>query len=137
MRADELFAAFKRPAGALAAALAIQQRLQGRAWPAGATVRVRIGIHTGRPTLTDSGYVGLAVHTAARICAAAHGGQVLLSDATVRAVKDSLAAGVAFRALGTHRLHGLPEPEALFQLQAPGLPAQFPPPRTVGARPRR
>jgi class 3 adenylate cyclase len=137
MRADELFAAFKRPAGALAAALTIQQRLRDRTWPGGATVRVRIGIHTGRPTLTDSGYVGLAVHTAARICAAAHGGQVLLSKAAVRAVKDSLPAGVAFRALGTHRLHGLPEPEELFQLRASGLPAQFPPPRTVRSRPRR
>jgi class 3 adenylate cyclase len=133
VRADELFAAFKRPAGALAAALAIQRRLESRAWPGGARVRIRIGIHTGRPTLTDSGYVGLPVHTAARICAAGHGGQILLSEAAVRAVKASLPAGVAFRALGEHRLHGLPEPEALFQVQAPGLPARFPRLRTAGA----
>ena len=67
IRADELFAVFKRPSGALAAALAIQRRFGSRSWPAGAKVRLRIGIHTGRPTLTDGGYVGLAVHTAARI----------------------------------------------------------------------
>jgi class 3 adenylate cyclase len=137
VRADELFAAFKRPAGALAAALAIQRRLESRVWPGGARVRVRIGIHTGRPTLTDSGYVGLAVHTAARICAAGHGGQVLLSETAVRAAKASLPRGVAFRALGAHRLHGLPEPEALFQLQAPGLSAKFPHPRTVGSTAKR
>jgi class 3 adenylate cyclase len=130
MRADELFAVFKRPAGALAAALAIQRRVESRAWPGGVAVRLRIGIHTGRPTLTDSGYVGLVVHTAARICASGHGGQVLLSDTAVRAVEASLPAGVAFRALGEYRLHGLPEPEALFQLQASGLPVKFPPPRT-------
>jgi class 3 adenylate cyclase len=130
MRADELFAAFKRPAGALAAALAIQRRVESRAWPDGVAVRLRIGIHIGRPTLTDSGYVGLVVHTAARICAAGYGGQVLLSDTAVRAVQPSLPTGVSFRALGAHRLHGLPAAQTLFQLQAPGLPAKFPPPRT-------
>jgi class 3 adenylate cyclase len=133
VRADELFAVFKRPVGALAAALAMQRRIGSRTWPQEALVRVRIGIHTGRPTLTDSGYVGLPVHIAARICAAAHGGQTLLSSAAVRAVEASAPAGVAFRRLGQHRLHGLPEPEALFQLEAPGLPMRFPPPRT-GAR---
>jgi class 3 adenylate cyclase len=133
VRADELFAVFKRPVGALAAALAMQRRIGSRTWPQDTLVRVRIGIHTGRPTLTDSGYVGLPVHTAARICAAAHGGQTLLSNAAVRAVEASAPAGVAFRTLGHHRLHGLPEPEALFQLEAPGLPTRFPPPRT-GAR---
>jgi len=137
VRADELFAVFKRPAGALDAALAMQRGVGSRAWPDGARVRVRIGIHTGRPTLTDSGYVGLAVHAAARICAAGHGGQVLLSEATVRAVEASVPAGVGFRALGDHRLHGLPEPEALFQLEAPDLPARFPPPRTATKSTRR
>jgi class 3 adenylate cyclase len=133
VRADELFAVFKRPAGALGAALAIQRSLGSRAWPNGAHVRVRIGIHTGRPTLTDSGYVGLAVHAAARICAAGHGGQILLSHATVRAVEASVPGGMRFRALGNHRLRGLPEPEALFQLEASDLPTRFPPPR-VSAR---
>ena len=131
VRADELFAVFKRPAAALDAALAMQRRVGARAWPQGVSVRVRIGIHTGRPTLTDSGYVGLAVHAAARICAAGHGGQVLLSGATVRALEASAPADVSFRSLGDHRLHGLPEPEALFQLEAPDLPARFPPPRAT------
>jgi len=131
VRADELFAVFKRPTGALEAALAMQRSIGSQAWPDGASVRVRIGIHTGRPTLTDSGYVGLAVHTAARICAAGHGGQILLSDATARAVEASVPVGVGFRALGDHRLQGLPDPEALFQIEAPDLPARFPPPRTA------
>jgi class 3 adenylate cyclase len=130
-RADELFAVFKRPAGALEAAIAIQRGLRSRAWPDGASVRVRIGLHTGRPTLTESGYVGLAVHPAARICAVGHGGQIVLSPATVRAVEASLPAGVGLRRLGTYRLQGLRDPETLFQLEADGLLASFPPPRTA------
>jgi class 3 adenylate cyclase len=135
VRADELFAVFKRPASALSTALAIQRSVGSKTWPGAARVRVRIGIHTGRPTLTDSGYVGLAVHTAVRICAAGHGGQILLSGAAVRAAKESAPAGVAFRALGDYRLHGLPEPEALFQLEAPDLPARFRPLRTTRSLP--
>lgn len=131
VRADELFAVFKRPAGALEAAIAIQRGLRSRAWPDGASVRVRIGLHTGRPTLTESGYVGLAVHTAARICAVGHGGQIVLSSATARAVEASLPVGVGLRPLGTHRLQGLRDPETLFQLEADGLPVSFPPPRTA------
>ena len=131
VRADELFAVFKQPAGALEAAITIQRTLRSRAWPEGARVRVRIGLHTGRPTLTESGYVGLAVHTAARIGAVGHGGQIVLSSATVRAVEASLPAGVSLRRLGTHRLRGLRDPEKLFQLEADGLRVSFPPPRTT------
>src|SRR5262245_39527454 len=134
IRADELFAVFKRPSGALAAALAIQRRVGSRSWPAGAEVRLRIGIHTGRPTLTDGGYVGLAVNTAARICSAGHGGQTLLSSDAVRAVEASAPHIVSFRSLGAHRLQGLPEPQFLFQLEAPDLPGNFPAPRTTKAR---
>src|SRR4029077_6652728 len=131
VRADELFAVFKRPSAALAAALAIQQRVSSRAWPSGVAARVRSGIHTGRPTLTDGGYVGLAVHTAARICAAGHGGQILLSSDAVRAVEASAPRNVSFRSLGAHRLQALPEPKPLFQLEAPDLPGNFPAPRTT------
>ena len=131
IRADELFAVFKRPSGALAAALAIQRRIGSRSWPAGAKVRLRIGIHTGRPTLTDGGYVGLAVNTAARICAAGHGGQILLSSDAVRAVEASAPGNISFRNLGAHRLQGLPEPQPLFQLEAPDLPGNFPAPRST------
>jgi len=122
---------FKRPSGALAAALAIQRRAGSRSWPAGAKVRLRIGIHTGRPKLTDGGYVGLAVHAAARICSAGHGGQILLSSEAVRAVGTSAPRNVSFRSLGAHRLQGLPEPQPLFQLEAPDLPGNFPAPRTT------
>ena len=94
-------------------------------------MRLRIGIHTGRPTLTDGGYVGLAVHTAARICSAGHGGQILLSSDAVRAVEASAPRNVSFRSLGAHRLQGLPEPQPLFQLEAPDLPGNFPAPRTA------
>ena len=135
-RADELFAVFERPVAALEAAIAIQRSLSSRAWSDEAGVRVRIGVHTGRPTLTESGYVGLAVHTAARICATGHGGQIVLSSAAARTVETSLPEGVALRELGVHRLQGVPDPEPLFQLEAEGLPASFPPPRTA-VEPRR
>jgi class 3 adenylate cyclase len=128
-RADEFFAVFKRPADALEAAIAIQRRLESRKWASKVTVRIRIGLHTGRPALTESGYVGLAVHTAARVCGAGHGGQIVLSSATVQAAEVSLPAGVSVRALGAHRLAGLADPVVLFQLEADGLPTSFPPPR--------
>jgi len=136
VRADELFAVFKRASGALAAALAIQRRVGSRSWPSGAKVRLRIGIHTGRPTLTDGGYVGLPVHTAARICSAGHGGQILLSSDAVRAIEASAARKVRFRNLGAYRLQGLPEPQPLFQVEAPDLPGDFPAPRTTKGAPR-
>lgn len=130
-RADELFAVFKRAVAALDAALAIQRKVLSRAWPDGLNVGVRVGLHTGRPTLTDSGYVGIAVHTAARVCHAAHGGQIVLSRAACDAVDTSRLDGVSFRDLGLHQLQGLPGPETLFQAVAAGLASEFPPPRTT------
>ena len=132
-RADEFFAVFERPGSALEAAVAIQRVLGTHPWPDGVEVRVRIGIHSGRPTLTDVGYIGLAVHTAARVCAAAHGGQIVLSAATRMAMGKSAPSGVRFKSLGRHRLAGLPDAEALFQAQSDGLRASFPPPR-IGRR---
>jgi class 3 adenylate cyclase len=99
----------------------------GRAWPDRVEVRVRTGIHSGRPTLTDSGYVGLAVHTVARICSAAHGGQVLVSASTRDAVGRVRPAGARLRSLGSHRFRGLRESQALYQLEVSGLPTSFPP----------
>jgi class 3 adenylate cyclase len=130
-RADEFFAVFDRAPRALEAALSIERTVQGRAWPDGVEVKVRIGIHRGRPTLTDAGYVGLAVHAVARICSAAHGGQILLSAAARDAVRRSRPAGTRFRSLGSHRLRGLREPQALFQVEAADLPARFPALRTL------
>lgn len=130
-RADEYFAVFRRAAPALEAALGIQRSLRERKWRGGLGVHVRIGIHTGRTTLTDTGYVGIAVHTAARVCSAGHGGQILLSSATHDALDRARPDGVAFRTLGRYSLAGLPEPEALFQVHAADLPAKFPRPRAT------
>ncbi len=129
-RADEFFAVFKHPPAAVEAAVAIQRAVRDHAWPAGSAVRLRAGVHSGRPTLTEGGYVGLAVHATARVSAAAHGGQILLSGAAARAMGESLAEGVGFLELGTFRLRGLPEAETLFQLTVVDLPARFPPPVT-------
>ena len=125
IRADELFAVFKQAAAALNAAVAIQRKMLGHAWPESAAVRVRIGLHTGRPTLTETGYVGLAVHVAARVCHAANGGQIVLSHSARDAIAATRPAGIDLRELGLHRLQGIPAPEALYQADAPDLPADF------------
>jgi class 3 adenylate cyclase len=128
-RGDEMFAVFKQARAGLDAAIAIQRKFRGRAWPDGVDVRIRIGLHTGRPTLTDTGYMGLTVHTAARICFASHGGQILLSRAAMQACEKSRPDGVGFAELGRFQLRGLPDPEVLFQVEASDLPSRFPAPR--------
>jgi class 3 adenylate cyclase len=105
--------------------------MQAGAWPEGLDVRLRIGLHRGRPSLTDTGYVGLSVHAAARICFAAHGGQILMSSAVRTAVNESLAEGVSLRSIGAWRFRGLPEAVDLFQVQAADLLPEFPPPRSA------
>jgi len=137
VRADEMFAVFEQAAAGVEAAVAIQRNTLARSWPDRLPVRIRIGLHAGRPTLTDTGYLGLAVHTAARICFASHGGQILLSRAVVEAVAGARPAGIRFKDLGQHQFHGLPAPEAIFQVEADDLPASFPPPRTLAASPAR
>jgi class 3 adenylate cyclase len=132
-RADEFFAVFERVAAALEAALGIQRKLGERTWPDDLDVRVRAGIHSGRPTLTETGYIGLSVHTAARVGAAAHGGQIVVTDETRAAIEEPPPAGVRFRSLGRHRLPGLAHAEALFGVEAEGLLADFPPPRRAPA----
>ena len=123
---DEFFAVFRHASDALLAALAIQRDLRDGQWPRGATVRMRVGLHAGRPTLTDQNYVGLAVHAAARIMAAGHGGQILLSEAAVRALGDPPPAEFSLRELGVHHLRGL-SAEMLYQAVAPDLDSEFPP----------
>ena len=141
-RADEYFAVFEDPWASVIAALAIERRLRDRSWPDGLRVRVRIGLHHGRPQLTDTGYVGIAVHTTARISAVGHGGQIVLSRVARETLEaDSMAAEasrsrrprIRFRALGRYQLAGLHRPEALFQLVATGLEAEFPPLRATAA----
>ncbi|HEY1237505.1 MAG TPA: DUF6582 domain-containing protein [Solirubrobacterales bacterium] len=129
VRGDDHFAVFERAPEALEAALAIQRTMIDG--PQSDGVRIRIGLHRGRPALTDTGYVGLSVHAAARICFAAHGNQIVASSAVRRAVEASLPDGVSLRALGAWRFRGLPEPIDLFQVNAPGLPAKFPPLRSA------
>jgi DNA-binding NarL/FixJ family response regulator/class 3 adenylate cyclase len=129
-RADEFFVVFGDANGAVAAAASAQQALAGHAWPAGASLRVRMGLHTGEPAIEDDSYFGIDVHRAARICSAAHGGQVLLSEST-RAIVQDQAPVWAFEDLGEHRLKGLELPERLFQLTLDLPTSSFPPPRTT------
>jgi predicted ATPase/class 3 adenylate cyclase len=132
---DSFFAVFPTPAGALDAAIQAQRTLAVHPWPDGHSVRVRMGLHTGEGVLGADDYIGLDVHLAARIAAAGHGGQVLLSEATRALVEHSLPDKVSLRDLGRHRLKDIEHPEHLFDLVIDGLPAEFPAIRTVDARP--
>jgi predicted ATPase/class 3 adenylate cyclase len=127
---DAFFVAFGRARDAVAAAVVAQRSLAQHPWPGGRAVRVRMGLHTGEPTFSGGGYIGLDVHRASRICAAGHGGQVLLSQTTRELVQQSLPEGVSLRDLGPHQLKDLRQPEHLFQVVVPGLPAEFPPLKT-------
>src|SRR4029453_11090152 len=133
---DAFFVAFRSPAGAVRAAVAAQRGLAAHDWSPGPAVRVRMGGHTGEGTRGGDDYVGIDVHRAARIADAAHGGQVIVSDATRGLVQHALPAGVSLRDLGPHHLRGIEDPEGLHQLVADGLPAACPPPRALDARPR-
>jgi DNA-binding NarL/FixJ family response regulator/class 3 adenylate cyclase len=124
-RGDEFFVVFREAEAAVAAALEAQRALAAEPWPAEGAVRVRMGLHTGTPAVDDDSYLGLDVHRAARISSIGHGGQVLVSAATRKAVGE--VEDVEFRDLGERTLRGLPEPERLFQAVAPDLHAEFPP----------
>lgn len=128
-RADEFFAVFTGAGAAIRGAVEAQRSIGRYAWPTGNQPRVRMGIHSGRPTLTSSGYVGLAVHAVARVCAVGHGGQIVLTGAVLKAMGNRLPEGVDVLTLGEHRLRGLGEPLELFQAAAPGLALDFSPPR--------
>jgi predicted ATPase/class 3 adenylate cyclase len=131
---DSLFAAFTSPARAVEATVAAQRALAAHDWPMEGPLRVRMGLHTGEGTLGGDNYIGLDVHRAARIAAAGHGGQVLVSAATRSLVRNALPQGVSLRDLGRHRLRDLTGAEHLYELVIDGLAADFPPPRTLGAR---
>ena len=132
---DAFFVVFSGPGAAVSAATAAQRLLAGERWPDGTEVRVRMGMHTGEAVLGGDNYVGLEVHRAARIAAAGHGGQVLLSDTSRVLVERALPEGVGLRDLGQHRLKDLPAPEHIYQLEIDGLPADFPTIRSLDARP--
>ena len=128
---DAFFVAFARASDAIAAAVSAQRSLASQPWPEGVEVRVRMGVHTGEAEIRQDDYVGLDVHRAARICAAGHGGQMLISSSTRALVADELPADVALCDLGEHRLKDLERPEHLFQLVVGDLPAEFPPPASL------
>jgi predicted ATPase/class 3 adenylate cyclase len=132
---DAFFVAFAGAKQAVLCALEIQRALAGHDWPAGAPVRVRIGIHTGNAVPVEGVYTGLAVHRAARICAAARGGQVLMSQATQTIIEDEEdeEPGFTLIDLGERTLKDLDRPVRLFQLAAPGLDTQAVP--AAGQRP--
>jgi predicted ATPase len=132
---DAFFVAFQDVREAVAAAAEAQRAVANHEWPDGHAFRLRMGIHTGEPLAVPPKYVGLDVHKAARIMAAGHGGQVLLSEATQKLVRSELPAGVALGSLGEHRLKDLLQPEPLAQLEIEGLESQFPALKTLGNRP--
>jgi predicted ATPase/class 3 adenylate cyclase len=132
---DSFFAVFASPTAAVRAVIEAQRALAKHSWPEEVEVRVRMGLHTGEGTPLGTGYVGLDVHRAARIGDAGHGGQILMSGATEGLIHQSLPDGVEVVDLGEHRLKDLPDPEHLFQLSIDGLPAEFPPLRSLDARP--
>ena len=126
-RADEFFAVFELPAAALSTALTVQRQLRAWASAGDEDVRVRVGIHSGYPRLAKANYIGMAVHAAARICTASHGGQIVVSGDFRTAVGVPLPGGVRLRKLGTYALRGLPDEVELYQVVAKGLPRRFPP----------
>jgi predicted ATPase/class 3 adenylate cyclase len=130
---DSVFAVFSRATDAIAAASLLQQTLQAEPWPSEALLRVRFALHTGEATVHDGDYFGAVVNRCARLRAAGHGGQVLLSQATLDEVQSALPQNLGFRDLGAHRLKDLQQPEHLFQLLHPNLPADFPPLRSLEA----
>jgi WD40 repeat protein/class 3 adenylate cyclase len=123
---DSFFVAFSDPRSAVEAAADAQSALACHDWSGGAVPRVRMGLHTGEPMVAGDHYVGIDVHRGARIAAAAHGGQTLVSERTRDGVLYDGVPG-RLRDLGAHRLKDLPEPERLYQLLVDGLPSTFPP----------
>ena len=128
---DGFFIVFASATDAVEAAADAQQALARHAWPDGNEVRVRMGLHTGEPRPSEGRYVGVDVHRAARVMAAGHGGQVLVSEST-RALLDARSQ---LRDLGEHRLKDFSEPQHLYQLQIEGLAVEFPPVKTLENRP--
>ena len=128
---DSFLFAFPRADEAAAAAIDGQRALVAQKWPAGSSLRVRMGIHTAEPTVSEEGYYGLGVHRAARIMAAAHGGQVLVSLAASSVLEDAELEGATLHDLGEHWLKDLDRPERIYQLSVAGLKSAFPPPRAA------
>jgi class 3 adenylate cyclase/catechol 2,3-dioxygenase-like lactoylglutathione lyase family enzyme len=123
---DAFFVAFARAKDAVQAAAAAQRALAEQSWPDGVECRVRMGLHTGEAAVSEETYRGVAVHRAARICAAGHGGQVLLSQSTATVLEDEGLDRLELRELGHHQLKDFERPERIVQLVIPGLRSDFP-----------
>ena len=132
---DAFFVVFTTPAAAVRAAVDAQRALHAEQWPDGGEMRVRMGLHTGEGIRGGGNYVGLDVHRASRIASAAHGGQILISEATRALVERVLPDGAILRDMGLHRLKGLPTPERIYQLTLGQLPSDFPPINSLEVRP--
>ncbi|CAN5484283.1 hypothetical protein BH24ACT7_BH24ACT7_21480 [soil metagenome] len=132
---DSFFAVFAAAADAVTAAADAQRALASQPWPEGASIRARMGIHTGTGTLGGDDYVGIDVHRAARIADSAHGGQTVLSEAAAVLAERAIADDLTLRDLGKHRLKDLAEPETMFELIVGGLEEEFPILRTLDAIP--
>lgn len=128
---DAFFFAFFRAADAVAFAAEAQRALAAHHWPGDAILRVRMGLHTGEPMLARTGYVGLDVHRAARLGAAGHGGQVLMSRTTRDLIEHDLPPGTRLDDLGEHQLKDLRYPVHIIQLTIEDLPAEFPPLKVI------
>jgi predicted ATPase/class 3 adenylate cyclase len=133
---DSFLELFTEAPAAVAAAVEAQRALHAATWADGAEVRVRMGLHSGLGTLGGDDYVGVDVHRAARIAAAAHGGQVLVSDATRSLVEGHLPNGVELLPLGEHELRDVARPEPIYQVLGEGLRAEFPPLTSAGGSSR-
>jgi class 3 adenylate cyclase len=131
---DAFFVALVGAGDAVRSAVAAQRALATCGWPDGVAMRVRMGVHTGEPRVVGGDYVGMDVHRAAGICSAAHGGQVVVSEATQRVLARQPTDGVRLRDLGEHRLKDLARPLRLYQVTAGGLMAGFPPLRAIARR---
>jgi len=131
---DSFFVAFRRPRQAVDAAVAAQRALAGHSWPEGVELRIRIGVHTGEASLVGDQYVGLAVHRAARICDAGHGGQTLVSETTRSLLEDEEMEfeGFDLHDLGPQLLKDFDRPVRIYQLTVAGLEREFPALRTAG-----
>ena len=123
---DSIFAVFASATDAVAAACSAQQLIQKEEWPDGIAISVRMAVHTGESELREHDYYGAAVNRCARLRSIAHGGQILVSEATAQLVRDGLSGEISLRDMGSHRLKDLQRPEQVFQLTHPGLPADFP-----------
>ena len=132
---DSIFAVFPRATDAVAAACSAQQLLQQEVWPKGMAISVRMAMHTGESELREHDYYGATVNRAARLRSIAHGGQILVSEATAQLVRDSLSPDTSLRDMGSHRLKDLQRAEQVFQLVHPGLQADFPALKSLDAHP--